>query len=122
MTAGMEQPDLTRLVAARFEQSISVPEAFFETAAERIAEACWAGDARLGFQPSGAARAVRGRGTGGPPRRRRRAVRERPRLRFPLRRAEADAGAQRRKSRRHARLPAVDSRQRNTELGNRVTG
>jgi D-sedoheptulose 7-phosphate isomerase len=42
MTAGMEQPDLATLVAARFEQSISVPEAFFETAAERIAEACWA--------------------------------------------------------------------------------
>src|SRR5213080_3503506 len=45
MTAGMEgkgQPDLAALVAARFEQSMSVPEAFFEAEAGRIAEACWA--------------------------------------------------------------------------------
>src|SRR5215471_14835472 len=34
--------NLHRLVAARFEQSIIVPEAFFASAAERIAEACWA--------------------------------------------------------------------------------
>lgn len=37
-----EPPDLRKLVAARFEQSISVPEAFFATEATRIAEACWA--------------------------------------------------------------------------------
>jgi D-sedoheptulose 7-phosphate isomerase len=45
MTAEMEsrrQPDLHRLVAARFEQSISVPEAFFTVEAEQIAQACWA--------------------------------------------------------------------------------
>src|SRR5947209_3880577 len=45
MTAGMEgkgQSDLAALVAARFEQSMSVPEAFFATEAGRIAEACWA--------------------------------------------------------------------------------
>jgi D-sedoheptulose 7-phosphate isomerase len=44
----MKQPDrpdptdLEALVAARFEQSMSVPETFFATEAERIAEACWA--------------------------------------------------------------------------------
>src|SRR5437660_11948732 len=37
-----EQPDLLALVAARFQQSMSVPEAFFATEAGRIAEACWA--------------------------------------------------------------------------------
>src|SRR5437763_7797710 len=45
MMAGMEgkgQPDLAALVAARFEQSMSVPEAFFASEAGRIAEACWA--------------------------------------------------------------------------------
>ncbi len=45
MTAGMEgkgQSDLAALVAARFEQSMSVPEAFFASEAGRIAEACWA--------------------------------------------------------------------------------
>lgn len=36
------QPDLHVLVAARFEQSMSVPEAFFTIEAEQIAEACWA--------------------------------------------------------------------------------
>jgi D-sedoheptulose 7-phosphate isomerase len=36
------QPDLMALVARRFEQSTSVPEAFFAAEAERIAEACWA--------------------------------------------------------------------------------
>src|SRR5438876_7262187 len=44
MTAEMEekgQPDLRALVAARFEQSMSVPEAFFASEAGRIAEACW---------------------------------------------------------------------------------
>ena len=34
--------ELDRLVAARFEQSIAVPEAFFGAQVERIAEACWA--------------------------------------------------------------------------------
>src|SRR2546429_8708383 len=48
MTAEMEgqkQPDLAdleALVAARFEQSTSVPQAFFAAEAGRIAEACWA--------------------------------------------------------------------------------
>jgi D-sedoheptulose 7-phosphate isomerase len=34
--------NLTNLVAARFEQSVRVPEAFFAAEAGRIAEACWA--------------------------------------------------------------------------------
>jgi D-sedoheptulose 7-phosphate isomerase len=44
----MQQPyrpdmsDLEALVARRFEQSMTVPEAFFENKAGRIAEACWA--------------------------------------------------------------------------------
>src|SRR5258708_9084418 len=41
----MKQPDITdleALVTARFEQSMSVPETFFVTESERIAEACWA--------------------------------------------------------------------------------
>ncbi len=45
MTAEMEkkgQRDLLALVEARFEQSMTVPEAFFTGEAERIAEACWA--------------------------------------------------------------------------------
>lgn len=45
MAAEKEQPDvmdLEALVAARFEQSMSVPEMFFTTEAGRIAEACWA--------------------------------------------------------------------------------
>ncbi len=37
-----EQRGLMALVAARFEQSTSVPEAFFTAEAGRIAEACWA--------------------------------------------------------------------------------
>ena len=40
----MKQPamaDLEALVAARFEQSMTVPEIFFTTEAGRIAEACW---------------------------------------------------------------------------------
>src|ERR1700736_4244637 len=40
--AEREQPDLRALVAARFEQSMSVPQTFFEAEAGRIAEACWA--------------------------------------------------------------------------------
>ncbi len=38
---GKEQPDVMAVVAARFEQSMSVPAAFFATEAARIAEACW---------------------------------------------------------------------------------
>ncbi|HJT57456.1 MAG TPA: SIS domain-containing protein [Ktedonobacteraceae bacterium] len=38
----MGRPNLIELVTARFEQSMSVPEAFFTSEAERIAEACWA--------------------------------------------------------------------------------
>jgi D-sedoheptulose 7-phosphate isomerase len=34
--------DLQALVAARFEQSMSVPEVFFTAESEHIAEACWA--------------------------------------------------------------------------------
>jgi len=34
--------DLWALVTARFEQSISTPEAFFTAESEKIAEACWA--------------------------------------------------------------------------------
>ncbi len=36
------QPELEALVAARFSRSMSVPETFFASEAERIAEACWA--------------------------------------------------------------------------------
>jgi D-sedoheptulose 7-phosphate isomerase len=36
------QPDLHTLVAARFERSMAVPEAFFAAEVERIAQACWA--------------------------------------------------------------------------------
>ena len=39
--ADAEQADLMALVAARFEQSMSVPEVFFASEAARIAEACW---------------------------------------------------------------------------------
>lgn len=42
MTVQNDHLDLHKLVAARFEQSMSVPEAFFATETERIAEACWA--------------------------------------------------------------------------------
>src|SRR5258708_12490139 len=35
-------PGLMELVTARFEQSMSVPQAFFTSEAGRIAEACWA--------------------------------------------------------------------------------
>ena len=40
--AEVEQAQLTELVKARFEQSMSVPEVFFNAEATRIAEACWA--------------------------------------------------------------------------------
>ena len=36
------QSDLLAIVTARFEQSMSVPEIFFEAEAGRVAEACWA--------------------------------------------------------------------------------
>ncbi len=36
------QADLAAIVSARFEQSMSVPETFFEKEAGRVAEACWA--------------------------------------------------------------------------------
>jgi D-sedoheptulose 7-phosphate isomerase len=39
---GKGQVDLQGLVAARFEQSMSIPEAFFAKETGRIAEACWA--------------------------------------------------------------------------------
>lgn len=42
MTTKREQPDLKALVATRFKQSMTVPEAFFTAEAGRIAEACWA--------------------------------------------------------------------------------
>jgi D-sedoheptulose 7-phosphate isomerase len=45
MTEKMEgkgELDLHRLVAARFEQSMSVPETFFTNETGQIAEACWA--------------------------------------------------------------------------------
>ncbi|HZU66905.1 MAG TPA: SIS domain-containing protein [Ktedonobacteraceae bacterium] len=38
----MARSDLVEVVTARFEQSMTVPEAFFTAEAERIAEACWA--------------------------------------------------------------------------------
>ena len=37
-----DMSDLEALVARRFEQSMTIPETFFEDEAERIAEACWA--------------------------------------------------------------------------------
>ncbi len=37
-----DMPDREALVARRFEQSMTVPETFFENEAGRIAEACWA--------------------------------------------------------------------------------
>jgi D-sedoheptulose 7-phosphate isomerase len=42
MEAEMGRPDLMEVVMARFEQSMSVPQAFFTSEAGRIAEACWA--------------------------------------------------------------------------------
>jgi D-sedoheptulose 7-phosphate isomerase len=39
---GKGQMDLHALVAARFEQSMTIPEAFFAKETGRIAEACWA--------------------------------------------------------------------------------
>jgi hypothetical protein len=43
-----ESEQLSRLVAARFEQSMAVPEAFFAAEAGRIAEACWAMARQIG--------------------------------------------------------------------------
>ncbi|HYX49251.1 MAG TPA: hypothetical protein VE843_05885, partial [Ktedonobacteraceae bacterium] len=37
-----DTPDLEALVARRFEQSMTIPETFFENEAGRIADACWA--------------------------------------------------------------------------------
>ncbi len=42
MSAEREQAELKALVAARFEQSMTVPEVFFTAEAGRIAQACWA--------------------------------------------------------------------------------
>ncbi|HLZ81808.1 MAG TPA: SIS domain-containing protein [Ktedonobacteraceae bacterium] len=42
MAAEREQSELKALVAARFEQSMTVPEVFFAAEAGHIAEACWA--------------------------------------------------------------------------------
>jgi len=42
LTVEKDLPDFRKLVATRFEQSMSVPEAFFATETGRIAEACWA--------------------------------------------------------------------------------
>ena len=39
---GPDRTELEALVAARFEQSMSIPETFFTTEAGRIAEVCWA--------------------------------------------------------------------------------
>ncbi len=41
MMTERDLPELRALVAARFEQSMSVPEAFFAAEAEQIAQACW---------------------------------------------------------------------------------
>ena len=41
MTAEMDLPELKALVTARFEQSMRIPETFFATEAEQIAQACW---------------------------------------------------------------------------------
>ncbi len=38
----MSAPSLETLLAARFEQSMTIPEIFFEQEAEQIAQACWA--------------------------------------------------------------------------------
>jgi D-sedoheptulose 7-phosphate isomerase len=40
--AESQRADLLRLAEARFEQSMSIPEAFFKSESERIAQACWA--------------------------------------------------------------------------------
>src|SRR5215472_6537174 len=42
MTTELDEQRLRPLMAARFEQSTAVPEAFFAAEAGRIAEACWA--------------------------------------------------------------------------------
>lgn len=42
MATEMGQSNLMKLVTARFEQSMKIPEAFFMTEAGRVAEACWA--------------------------------------------------------------------------------
>src|SRR5947209_8040857 len=42
MATEREQAELKALAAARFEQSMTVPEVFFTAEAGRIAQACWA--------------------------------------------------------------------------------
>ena len=42
MATDKARADLRALVAARFEQSVTTPELFFEAEAGRIADACWA--------------------------------------------------------------------------------
>jgi len=42
MTLSSTQTDPRRIVAARFAQSVSVPEAFFAAEADHLAAACWA--------------------------------------------------------------------------------
>ena len=42
MADEMDLPELKALVAARFEQSMTIPEIFFTAEAEQIAQACWA--------------------------------------------------------------------------------
>ena len=42
MTGAKETTDLNAVVAARFAQSMTIPQTFFASEAERIAEACWA--------------------------------------------------------------------------------
>src|ERR1051326_8783601 len=42
MTTEMDLPELKALVAARFEQSMTIPEIFFSVEAEQIGQACWA--------------------------------------------------------------------------------
>jgi D-sedoheptulose 7-phosphate isomerase len=41
MTIETDLPELKALVTARFQQSMSIPEAFFAAEEERIAQACW---------------------------------------------------------------------------------
>ncbi len=42
MESEMNLPELKALVAARFYQSMTIPETFFSVEAEQIAQACWA--------------------------------------------------------------------------------
>src|SRR5579864_3877038 len=42
MKQTINDEQIWQLVTARFEQSMTIPQAFFATESERIAEACWA--------------------------------------------------------------------------------